>query len=573
MHCIRRNFEKCTMGYFVNDRCGFPTKDTGKHWIEKCNFVFVVLSKVSSLDELSFGEQDHHSGWIVNAKMLNKPHQLIYVKNHIATSNSHIKKIFLTSISGSICQMTSEDFWNFVQEDLHKKEMKSSFVSSKCGKLQIPNTDTSVWIFPDKTLSETGHSINQEDIFVNKLTLAVRENGEKMNVPSIFPCPKAINDHSFKKLKKLGAAIENFYGPRNIHALHVISSCLKAINRDILLECEHQVSVVNLSGPANVGKTLACAIMLKMMGASSLMLSRCTASAMLDYAHIFQNMQIVWDDPRDCCASQICSIVHEAFHGHSTISVSKGSRSYNANLLIGTQNKLLGLPETTENLPTFSRLSHIDMNYPEYSYTSSFENEEKLKNMVDDNLNCFGNLLCVNYDINRVNKLHNKLLKDSRSQQIIPRCIRILAVDWYFCLEMNTFLHLSSNEIEDYFQNQLDYLVKICNKTDIFTQFCQHLTDLMQKTSIPSTFFKSKVTVDIDGLCECIAFYPKEFFPFLHANIPESSNYNVWDISKEIKNSQKKYGTISKNVSFKSEWGNIIRRAIVIKRDIVENSL
>ena len=57
---------------------------------------------------------------------------------------------------------------------------------------------------------------------------------------------------------------------------------------------EKIVSIVNISGPANVGKTLACTIGLRMMESPGLILSRCTMSSMLDYPHVFNSGQGIY---------------------------------------------------------------------------------------------------------------------------------------------------------------------------------------------------------------------------------------------------------------------------------------
>jgi hypothetical protein len=68
---------------------------------------------------------------------------------------------------------------------------------------------------------------------------------------------------------------------------YVLASALKAIQFDAMIANEKFVSVCNVSGPAKVGKTLACAITLRLVDSQDFMLSRCTVSSMLDYAHVF----------------------------------------------------------------------------------------------------------------------------------------------------------------------------------------------------------------------------------------------------------------------------------------------
>ena len=89
---------------------------------------------------------------------------------------------------------------------------------------------------------------------------------------------------------------------------------------------------------------------------------------------------------------------------------------------------------------------------------------------------------------------------------------------------------------------------------------------LDRQIDIPKHIFKEKVTIELKryGPTECFAFYPKAFISFLHKTIPASRVYTKEVIHSELKNS--KFGEVSKNVSFKSPEGNVIRRAIVIRR-------
>ena len=135
-------------------------------------------------------------------------------------------------------------------------------------------------------------------------------------------------------LLKFGEMTRKYFQARAVQALHVYSSVLKAILKDQVLNCEHMLPITNLSGPPNIGKTFASAIALRMMGSDTLMLSRATASAFLDVCDHHMSMLVVWDDPRDATEKQLCSIVHEAFHGFPNTTVSKGLRSYNSAILI-----------------------------------------------------------------------------------------------------------------------------------------------------------------------------------------------------------------------------------------------
>ena len=237
-------------------------------------------------------------------------------------------------------------------------------------------------MFP-KTLNASGKEVTDGPIFITLDFLRRRENGEMITLPSQLPSPLPDKSDiaSRQLLRDLSDRIREYYGPRTMHVLHLFTSLMKAIHFHRLLTFEHFVSITNVSGPPNIGKTFACAIMLKIMGASQMMLSRCTASAMIDAAHVFKNCLIVWDDPRDCSASQLSAIVHEAFQGQNTATVTRGIRKYNSTIVIGTQDHLLGMPHNAMNTATFSRLSHIDMSTGD-TYAPSSDAESRLQSMM-----------------------------------------------------------------------------------------------------------------------------------------------------------------------------------------------
>jgi hypothetical protein len=573
MLLLHRNFENFSIGFFQNDKPGFPTANSKKHWIGKCNFVFTILYKVVSIDaQQKLGIQDEYSGWIAKCAMKDKDEVNIYIRNDCASSNSGIKKIFLKSISGCICRFTCEDFWRFVAEDVHDRSLQTCFISPRCGKVYFPNSDKYIWAFPSRCISYNGKYVNQSQIFVTESSIGIRSNGEKMIVPANLPDPNPISDKqkTLTILKEFGGKLKNFYGPRICHAIHVLGCILKSLNRDELLKHEHQVSIMNISGIANVGKTLISSMALRMMGAPSLMLSRCTSSAMLDYADMFKNMLIVWDDPRDACDSQLCSIVHEAFHGNSVSSISKGNRSYNSTIIIGTQNKLLGLTQTHLNLPTFSRLSHVDFNYPTHEFQPCRKDEDEFQKFLENHdINCFGLLTTFSYNKKEVDKLYDILLKQTNN--VIQRSVRILAIDWYFSKQMSTLLNINSGIIDNYFKNsQTAYLNKYCSQTNALDEFVNFLKQLDDIPNIPSHFYKSNVQVDMNGNQPCIAFYSKEFFPYIHNIFPKSSICQESDILHQIKMSNGNIGIVGKNVAFQTPNKTIkIRRAVVIRKSII----
>ena len=216
MYALKRRYDICSIGYYKNDKPGYPTKHSKFHWVQKCNFVFTVIGKVKSLQKIEFGSEDEYSGWMVKALTLEDGAKsedrkgstytkYIYITNEIAACNSKLKKIFLNSIFGAICRLTSEDFWNFVEKDMHDYNMKVCYISTQCGKIYRGSTPITpghrgeapiitpghtindhMWIFPDITLSSNGTKIKQEEIFVNKHILLKGFKRNKIALPAVF---------------------------------------------------------------------------------------------------------------------------------------------------------------------------------------------------------------------------------------------------------------------------------------------------------------------------------------------------------------------------------------------------
>ena len=563
-----RRFDICSIGVWKFDEVGRPLQDSKKKWTQRCNFVFVTKYKIKTLtdDNSSLLDTDRNCGWIIEMKN-HKECKECYVSTEHASSSTILRRRLMSAMPGSVCRITSDDFLSFVDEDT-KSSIPTIKVSSFCGKIQVENEF--VWAFPDVILGEKGQKVLQRPVFVSSELLQKRQNGEMVPLPSKIPHPLPYASNTPRMLEKLSQHMRDYYGPRFLCALHLLTSVVKAIHFDTLLKKEHFVSIANISGPANVGKSFACAIALSMMGAESLMMSRCTPSAMIDAAHVFKNMLIVWDDPRDCSANQLSSIVHEAFHGHSTTSISRGNRRYNSSLIIGTQEHLLGMPYNTINLATFSRLSHVDMSLNDAAaeeFQADLQAEENIQKLLPLNASIFGLLVNTEYDQKQVNEFYDRLV--AKNPNVMTRCLRIAAIDWYFAtiLQQCGFA-VDSREITAYFsKTYMHFLATNCSKITPVEHLCKHIKELLREEhDFPRACFKERVTVELKrfGPSECFAIYLTEFIRYLHKTVPESKIYTKEQIHSEVKNS--KYGEVSHNVAFRTKDGTKIRRAIVIRR-------
>lgn len=564
-----RRFDINSIGLWKHT-IGRPTETSEKKWTQRCNFAFRVLHKIESLpdnDTTSMMQTDKNCGWIIEVFSQNNETKECYISTEHAASNMHLRRKLMSIIAGTICRITSDDFLTFVDEDT-RLGISSICVTNFCGKIAVGNKH--VWAFPEIILDNHGQKIVKRPIFVSGEFLQKRSNGETIPLPSKLPMPKPISHKNH--LGTLSRRMQNYYGPRFIHAVHLLTSVLKAIHFDTLLETEHFVSVANISGPPNIGKTFVCAIALAMLNAPGLMMSRCTPSAMIDAAHVFKNLLIVWDDPRDCSQNQLSSIVHEAFHGHANSTVSRGLRRYHSSLIIGTQEHMLGMSFNANNVATFSRLSHINMeNVTCGEWEPDTPSEAKLQACLPSIDDCFARLITSKYDVKEVDTLHARL-NNQFEGLVISRCTRIAAIDWYFAkiLQENGF-EIDTRELTSYFTKYMSYLSMHCSKLTPVEHMCRHLKQLLhENVEIPKVCFKHQVTVDLKqfGPTECFAIFPKEFIHFLHKHIPDSKSYTKEQIHAQIKH-EHKFGEVCKNVAFSTNHGTQVRRAIVIRKKFI----
>ena len=554
---------------------GRPTSESTQKWVQRCNFVFRTVYKIQTLpdNEGNALDTDKNCGWIIELEDQTGAVKECYISTEHASSNTVIRKRLMSALPGVICRITSDDFLKFVDED--SKDLDTIHVSGYCGKVgrsasrdeRSASQAKHVWAFPSIILNAKGEKMSTRPVFVSNEFLQRRSNGDMISLPAKMPMPRPLSTRG-NALTSLSRRMRAYYGPRLPHALHLLTSVLKGIHFDTLLQTEHFVSIANISGPPNVGKTFACAIALSFSCSEGLMLSRCTPSAMIDKAHIFKNMLIVWDDPRDCTHAQLSTIVHEAFHGHATSTITRGLRKYNSSLIIGTQEHMLGMPYNSNNLATFSRLSHINMSHPAVEWEPDAQSEASLQEKLPANADIFAQLLSTQYDAQEVDRLQERL----GSGHIISRCLRITAIDWYFArVFQKCGFEIDSRELNHYFaKNYMDYLSMHCSRMSPVEHLCRHVKQMMlDEIDIPSVFFKPKVTIDLKqfGPSECFALYPKDFMNFLYKIIPEAKTYTKEQLHAQLKNS--KYGEVSRNVAFRSDAGTQIRRALVVRRSFL----
>lgn len=565
MFGLERDFKCCSIGHYTYTKQGRPTEKSELIWAQRCNFVFKIVAKILCTNESKCSSW----GWIVHARTRHDSEpKVIYIKCDDTTSSANIKRIFMKHITGGVCQITNDDFLQFLQGD-SEKGLPSVYMSEFCGRIKCNNA--SYWAFPNITIDEDYEP--SLDIIVNRDSLMHHDSGERYIIPSGVPEPMFCKDTSKCRttLSVLGSRMLDYYGPRFPHAVHLISSVLKSLHRSTLMNNYNQVSITNISGPANVGKTFGCAIALKMMSCDSLILTKCSSSAMLDACYIFRDLVVCWDDPRDASHIQLSSIVHECFHGHTSSTISKGNRAYNSSLIIGTQEKLLGLPYNEHNIPTFTRMSHIDMTIAE-EFRATKEAELALKSHMSRLPMLFRHLLTTRVDTFAIQSYYKRLC--TKTKDVVDRALQIAAIDWYFCdVLCKLGFSCPRGVLDHYFLNtQVEFLNKFCSKVTIFERFLEHMRELLKSgVDIPPKMLKSKVDVDIKnyGNKNCLAIHSKTFFDFLYKHVPKSKSYTSDMIHSEIKSSKGKLGDISRNVAYKIDGATCIQRSLVIRHDVL----
>lgn len=546
--CIRRH-DICSIGFWSYP-VGRPTESTPKKWIQRSNFVLEVLAR------LMMAEREISCGWLVKIKPQQGHTKIITVTAEHAASHSKLRQHIMRLVEGSVCRLTSDDFLSFVDEDCVAKVV---YVSRHIGKVHVQGY--SQWYFPTMYVGEI-------DMFYDESL--VRGSGrDAMSLPDLpRPICMSSSENCLMKLRRLKESMMIVYGSeRFVRAIHLMSSALKALCHDQLLKTFHFVPITNVSGPANCGKTLACAMTLALLETPSLMMSRCTPSAMVDAADTFKNLVVVWDDPRDCSTSQMSSIVHEAFNCNVTSLISRGVRRYNSLLIVGTQERNLGMPYTATNTATFSRLSHIDMDIVD---ASPFANghESKLQAVLKD----MGGMLTflienTQFDEGEIDDIYDQMSRDCT--HVIGRSIQIAAIDRYFTSQLAAFMDIELAAVNTYFDTDYKaFLENHCGKRDAVERFCADLKSvLLRRSDIPGVCFKEKVTVDLKqfGPTECFAVYTKEVLPYLQKNSTVPLSYTKEQLHSIVKQSGK-YGEVSRNVAYKHpHHGTVVRRSLVIR--------
>ena len=549
---LTRNFNLKSIGYYVQDRPKgatvvntYPTK-----WVEKCSFVFEAIAKMYTLGD---NEKKNSVGWVLKVHSFHFRTKNIIIDCNDACGTARLRKTLMNMLDGTVARIDLESFLEFISDDM-RNNSKVIYSTTSSGRVCI--NGLVYWVFRNCICNANGRVIDDAPVIFRSEHSSV--------IPYMLPFDGS-KTKSSKLLTTFMNLVFNYYGPRACHAVHILTSIAKALNREEIIEQEGGVSITNISGPPNIGKTFICVIAQCMIGCKDIILSQCSASAMLDVANSLHSLMVVWDDPRDVSSSQMCTIVHEAFHNHISTTLSKGVRKYNSSLIIGTQTPLLGLPHSDVNLATFTRLSHVAMTNDNTSYSPSRHDEDRLKNIMPELHNMLPDLLRMKYDKKEVDMYHNKLKKIA--PDVVDRVLRALAVDWYF----STFFD-SSTEMTSYFtKTSVAFLQKYCSRITPFCRFCFDMQTQIDNIPLNILKQKAKIMLKDKSIHECIAVYPKAYFEWL-AKQMKNITYTQDMIHSAIRMSKGELGEVSRNVLFSSKSGNMVQRCYAIRKDAFQNA-
>ena len=233
----------------------------------------LYLSVTSLVHDL---DQNSAYGWGIDlfAKHLEEP--IAHAIPCDMASSSTALRQGIMKLALRLCAEWDRTILAFVDQDLRKQDMSTLFVTKFVGKVYLASGEH-YWVFPEVTLDENGIPVEQ--------IVMLKPNERSARLPTILHIPLTDYDKGKKRLAALSERIRLAYGSKFMHVVHLLTSVLKAIHYDTIMKHEHYVPVANIFGPANTGKTLACAIALQVMQSPELMLSRCTASSMIDTAN------------------------------------------------------------------------------------------------------------------------------------------------------------------------------------------------------------------------------------------------------------------------------------------------
>ena len=531
--------KNCTGRWTLERPIGRPKADTTlykRRFEQFANFIFDVVASSVSMSVPS-GHRDPESGWVIRVTPRNGDTRTIHMRASRCSSRASIAREIAERVPGAVSNISSVDFLQLVEEDVRSAKRKLPVMRSvdQCGYF----AEADMWVFPGCTLDGTGKKCDSH-VF---LTDAVSRSGMSLT-RCTAPIASSLSA-SAAELSAVCGAVARCYGPARMHAMHVLSMAWKAVHRQRVMESESCISVCNISGPPNVGKTFISAVTCALLGCDAMIISRATQSAMLDYAHFFRNLIVIWDDPRDVAPKVMEAVVHEAFHGHASSTMKHGERRYNSTLVIGTQTENLGIAGLDS--ATCSRLTHID--FAACSSGLEKDGEQELKSRLSTASRAFACLLGSAYDRGEVDAAYADL--KAVCPDVIDRSVRSLAVDVVAMTRIGAIsCAFSKADVLDYVREyQLPCLQRKCNTVNVWDQFSADVESAYAGVPNGTRGVKRGVRVSIGKervLCD--AYYIPEIVDFLRLN-GVAVQYGTRDIQNAARK-QPSFVSLTQNVNY-----------------------
>ena len=316
----------------------------------KCNFTFLVTSLVYDLENKSA------YGWGIDVLPKHTEATLkCVIPCDVSANSSALRQYFMKLGHSIVCRMGSDDFLAMVDQDLRKNDdIPTQFVTKFVGKVYIPQLDQHYWVFPGVVLDTHGVLPKEEIVNLKNCEPSARLPSVAQGIAQVCKGKEVDN------LRRLSSCIRAVYGQKFMHVLHLLTSVLKGIHHDTIMDQEHFVPVANIFGPANTGKTMACAIALQLLNSHELMIAGALRPRWLT-RRIWSKICWLSGTIRATPVPHKCPRLFTRPLTASQAHYLARNAALRSSLIIGTQQRCLGMPYNGVNVATFSRLSHISM--------------------------------------------------------------------------------------------------------------------------------------------------------------------------------------------------------------------
>ena len=214
---LRRRF----VGYWTYP-VGRPTSNVQPKWKQCCNFVFKTKMRIDA-----FQQKVCENGWLLEITSQEDAITRCFVPTTIVSSSALLNKHLMSHIPGAISRIKSEDFLDFVA---HDNPRAIGYCVSQVGK--FVHNDEAFWVFSNGVLDNEGMCVDDANLVLS--TEYIRNN---FVVPRALPRIEIASHEKVRShLKCLMRCIRRVYPETFMHVLHILTSALKAIHFDTILE-------------------------------------------------------------------------------------------------------------------------------------------------------------------------------------------------------------------------------------------------------------------------------------------------------------------------------------------------